>query len=241
MAAWTNLTTLKGELARYVAVSSQKLQPSTDQIEDAVRDALDELSSVRPETLVHEALGDTTTRLYVLPTVIGALWIADRSTVSGLQKVTDPDTDDENAEAVEDDRWITRDSVAGDRVLHLSDLIGTGASLRIFWTRPLTIDELDTATATTVRAPDTQTLLLLAAERLAQGIARAASDLADNTLGVDQVDFQTFDRRWRERARELREKAEQRLNPEGTSVATGTSVQYRTSSRLTRGQRRVAH
>lgn len=233
---WTNLTTLKAAALRVLgSINSEALQPTGDDQEDGVRDAIDELSKLRPNILVTDIAGDGTKKRYVMADDVPG-WSDESSTLEIIEIVTEKETDSETRRRLDPDEYELRPQADEKLVLLLGvgRIVGTGTDLRLTWTRPLEIDQLDGATGTTVDSRWKQTVLLLTCERLALLIARKSSDLADNTLGIDQVEFRTFDRRWKERAMELRKRAEERIAPSGAlgEASPGMSVEYETTSRL---------
>ncbi len=234
-AQWTNLTTLKDAVTRVLgSVNSKKLEPTGDDQEDATRDSLDELSKIRPQVRVTDIAGDGTKVRYIIRDDVTG-WDDDLSTLEVLEIITDKETDDESRRVLEADDYELRPQADEKLVLKLlnAKVAGTGEDLRITWTHPLDVDGLDGKTTTTVPGRWKQVLILLACERLAYLIARKASDLADNTMGIDQVEFRTFDRRWKDRAMELRVRLVERLAPtELGATNPGTSIEYETRSRL---------
>ncbi len=234
-AQWTDLATIKTAIDRVLgAPESGKITPTGDDQEDAVRDALDELGKLRPQVRVTDIAGDGTKTRYVLSADVTG-WDDDLSTLEIIEIVNDKETDSETRRRIAVVDYELRPQADEKLALKLLNgkIAGTGEDLRLTWTHPIEVKDLDTATATTVAKRWRPTLLLLACERLAYLIARKASDLADNTLGIDQVEFRTFDRRWKERAIELRKRAVERLAPsEIAAISPGTSVEYETKSRL---------
>lgn len=241
-AQWDNLAELKEAALRVLgSVNSQKLEPTGDDQEDAIRDAIDELSKIRPQVRVTDIVGDSTKVRYVLETEVAG-WDDDLSTLELLEIMTDKQTNSESRRVLEADDYEVRPQEDELLVLKLLNgiIVATGEYLRITWTHPIEVLDLDAAPATTVPKRWKQVTLLLTCERLAGLIARKASDLADNSLGIDQVEFRTFDRRWKERAMELRARAVERLAPsELGATAPGTSIEYETTSRLY--GRRISH
>ena len=74
-----------------------------------------------------------------------------------------------------------------------------------------------------------------------QHIARAASDLADTSLGTEEISFGDIADRWAQRGREAREKGEAMLSPPAASKPSASaSVTWDTKSSF--GQTpRVSH
>ena len=98
----------------------------------------------------------------------------------------------------------------------------------------------DAATATTIYERDSEGFLLLVCSLLAHWVARAASDQKNSSLGVEQINYDTIDRRWRQKGEDLRKQALERF--ESTEFSAGVaafSVEYKTRDRF--GFPRVSH
>ena len=242
MAKITNIEELLSKVDRKIGqIDTDKLKPSPDAKEEAARDALDEYSGSCPHLKVSEEVGDGSTRRFVLSTLLGTGWIADTSLVQSVAFVRDANTDTEQVEELAIEDWAVRLDTSEQEVLFLDRAAGTDETIRIRWTSPHTINELDEATVTTVPSRDTEALALLAASKVAEWIARTACDMANRAMGIDQVDFNTFDRRWSDKAKRLRAGAIERLNPTELSAGgAGTSVEWKSDDRLS-GLSRVSH
>lgn len=224
-------------------VNSDKLRPSIETETEIVRDALDEFSRATPRRVTGEVDGDGSTRRYVLTTILGgaAGWIAETSEILDVGIVYDASTDDERIERIAEDKWDKRIETTGAEVLYLRTVVPGGAKLRILYTRPHQINELDSAAETTVPEKWTQALVLLTAAVWAGWISRAASDLANETLGVDQVDYESAATRWARRSEMLRKQAIERMSPKELSAGSaGASIEYDRPTALG-GIKRVSH
>jgi len=231
-------------ITRLGKIESLKLQPTEEAQDAAVRSALDEYSSHRPRELVKRVAGDGQTRRWVLKTLLSAepVWLPRTSRVQALEILEDPDTDDEHRRELEAEEWEVRIDAAGDEVLWLLRPPGTSETLSITWTRPQQIETLDGTDATpgtTVPDGDVEGFLLLVLANLAGWVARSASDLKNESMGLDQVDYDTIDRRWRDNEKSLRKQALERFVPTEFAPASGTSVDYRSRDRY--GFPRVSH
>ncbi len=242
-AQYTKLSEYRDNAIRLLGtITSQKLKPAEDDADDAARDALDEVSAVAPQTNVHEEAGDGASRMFDLATTIGSDWVEGSSRVAYIESVTGANTDAEvAAELKSGSTWLVKLNTAGASILWVDSaaMPATGTTLRIYWETPHTLQDLDGATATTVPPRVKQFYLLLGAERLARLVARKACDLADNTTGVDQVDFDQFHRRWTIRANEFRKLATERVNPEDFVTGEGTAVEWQSKSQF--GRTRISH
>lgn len=243
--AIANLADLKNRVElRLGRIESQRLEPTSEALEESCRSALAELSSIRPRSIVREIAGDGTTRRFVLSTALADPdgWVAFSSDVLGIEDVSNTGTDDEAVDPLGEDDWAIRIATDGTEVLFLGVAVGTDRHLRIRYSRAHTVEDLDGATVTTVPERDTEPLVLLATSEAAGWIARTAADLADRgSLGVDQVEFAGFSRRWREFSDALRKRAAERLGAsELVSGGAGTSVEWESESRLGRFPR-VSH
>lgn len=243
---WTKLTDLKSAAdIKLGNVESAKLQPTDNAKDDAARDALDEYSAVTPRQLVHEQLGDGTTRRFVLQSIVTGppAWADGSSQLLTVQFVANPNTQDEEAKELDTETWELQQDTTGKQVLLLEQAPSTAETLRLTWTLPHTIEELDGAGpgTTTVPLRDRIALLLLVTAQLAAWVSRTASDQRATSMGIDQIDFRSIDDRWRRRSEELRKAAISRLGPgEINRGAAGASVDYETKTRLGR-QPRVSH
>lgn len=243
MASFSDLRTLREEVRRRLGKpESSKLVPSEAEEDDSIRDVLHEWNRIKPQVFVNEVVGDDATRRFVLSTTItgSPAWDDDVSELLQVAAVAEPDTDDEQLAELDDNDWEVRLSAADDLVLFVKAALGTTQSHRLTWTLPHTIKDLDAATATTITERQKAIVLLLLAAELSELISRKASDMADHTMGVDQVDFRTFEQRWKDNATRLRERAAERLTPsEITAGAAGTSTEWETRNR--QGLRRISH
>lgn len=237
----TNLADLIGSVQALVGrVESAKLRPASggtpDEQEEIIRTGLDEYSKVRPRVLVYQEQGDGATKRHVLASTIttsGKAWDDDQSELLAVEVVTDPDDDDELVTPTLEADWWLRQDTSEQHVLFLRYATGTTAYLRLHYTLPHTLDGLDGASATTVKDKDAEAVKLLCTAAWADWIARAASDLANESLGVDQVEYQTHAYNWARRARELRRAAVERLAPTQLTVgAAGTSIDWDTDALL---------
>jgi hypothetical protein len=243
MAAFSNLSELREEVRRRLgALESTKLAPSEAEEEDSIRDVLSEFNRIRPQRFTSEIAGDGSQRRFVLATELAGppTWVDNASELLSLELVTGANTDDERVLELDDAEWEIRQTTAGDLVLFVATAPGASETLRFTWSLPQTLDDLDGASATTIHEQDKPVFVLLVAAECAELIARKASDLADHTLGVDQVDFQSYQRRWRVNADRLHKRAEQRLVPSVLS-AGGSGIGTEWETRNTFGRPRISH
>jgi hypothetical protein len=240
-----NLAELRTRIdLRLGRIESERLQPTVEALEESCRSALAELSAIRPRSVVRELAGDGSSRRYVLTTAFADPdgWVADSSDVLEIGEVSNTGTDDETVDPLGEDDWAIRRGTDGLEVLFVGTPVGVDRVLRIRYSRAHTVTDLDGAAATTVPERETEALVLLATSEAAGWIARTAADLADRgSLGVDQIEFAGFSRRWREFSDVLRKRAAERLGAsELVSGGAGTSVEWESESRLGRLPR-VSH
>jgi len=226
--SWTDLATLIIETDSTLGkVESDKLKLTNDEKTAAVRDVLDEFNGVRPIVRVTEIVG-TGTRRYVLETAVAG-WDAGFSAIEQLYIVTQPGTSDEQARELSEESYdvrLTADATPK-HALFLAAAPSTSETLRIAWSLPHTVKDLDAATATSIGSADKQAFLLLVAAEFARKITCRASDLADHSMGLDQVDYRSPERTWRQNAKHLRDRAVQRLAPgELSTGAAGSSTEW---------------
>ena len=224
-------------------LDSKKLVPGPDVKDEMLREALDEYSNASPRKITFQTPGSSTTKRYVLATLTAGanVWVDEVSQLERVIKAIKPDTDDELEEPYKNDEFSLRVDTAGADVLFLTRAVGASDTLRLIYTRPHEINGLDGATVTTVSAKDSDALALLAASKVASWISRAASDDANQTTGIDQVEFKDIHERWRDRAEELRKDAIERLSPSMLSAgAAGTSIDWERKTALGNVER-IAH
>ena len=224
-------------LVRLGRVESSKLKPTTNAIEAAVADAIDEYSKRKPRDLVHQQAGDDTTKRVVLTDTVTD-WITGTSRVVNLSRVSDPDSDDEVEYEYEEKDWRVVKDTTGKDVLLFTYAVGTGNTLRIRWQNLHTIHDSDSA-LTTIPEGDTEICTLFALVYLERWIARTAYDLSDSGFGADQVDYEMLGKRWDQRADHDFDDALKRISPESAG-GTGGSVEWPSESIIAK-QSRIAH
>lgn len=235
---FSNLTELLNVVdAKLGNIESDKLAPTTAAREEAVRGALSEYSTDAPRVRIHEEAGDGTTRRWVLPTEI-VDWTDGLSGVLKVSIVESANTDDEDEDELDEDEWATKRSASDEDVLFVATSVSTSQTLRIYWTDDHAVYGLDSATATTIPARDQDGFAYLVAANLAAWIMRTASDDADHTMGLDQVDFRGVRNQWAENARRLREAAIERVPSLGKAGAGG-AIDWINTDRLL-GRRRIS-
>jgi len=209
---------------------SDSLAPTIDAQKDALHDTIDEYSRLKPRDMVFEQAGDDTTRRIVLSTVLLASgWKKGSNTVVSVETVTAAGTNDETTESYDLEDWQQRIGANGDDLLFLATAVNTGSTLRLVWDGWHVVHETD-PTLTTIPENDAEPFVSLLASKLAEWVARKASDSANASLGTDQVDMEPISERWRRRAKELRDESfYARLTPtSATTAASGTSVEWAT-------------
>lgn len=230
----TKTTALERLLVRLGQIESPKLAPSTTAQEEALRDALDELSRLRPRRLVFESASGSAKR-FVLSTTItaaGVSWLDRVSTLEAVAFVSSPNADDEDEELLDETRFTVTTDTAEKDVLFLKAPAGS-ETLRLRYTRPHALDGLDGETATTFTTQEEFSFLLLATAWVAGWIARRAADMADLSSGSDRQEMEGWARNWRDVYRDLRKQAVERLAPSELSAGgTGYGVEWESSSRL---------
>ena len=242
MASFSTLATLRQEARRRLgSIDAGKLKPSEQEEDDSIRDALNELNRIGPQLFVFEKVGDGAARRFPLASTITGTpgWDDQTSELQDLELVSDPNTDSEHVRAVDDEDWSVRLDSSDELVLWLRTAVGTTEYLRVFWSLPHRLSGLDSATETTIQERWKALFLLLVLAELSDLISRKASDLADHTTGVEQVDFRTFEERWKSNADRLRARAAERINPNMISAAAGTATEWETRNRF--GLRRISH
>jgi hypothetical protein len=242
----TDLAELVALIDRRVGkVESAKLTPSQQTSEDLAREAVVELSRSWPRRLVHELAGDGTTRRWVLVSTLntaGREWLDGYSEIETVFEVYDAGTDDETKRELKAEEFETYLDTNDQAVLFLGPLYGSQTTIRIVYTRPHSINNLDGATSTTVLERQTEALILLGSAIRAGWIARTAADLANRAVGIDQVDYHKIGEAWSIRAQELRKSAIEHAQPtELGAGAAGTSVDWDTESLLVPGVPRLSH
>lgn len=220
-------------------IESEKLQPTQEAWEGIIDDSLDQYSHLRPDRKVFQQAGSATAKRFVLDTVITG-WKNGTSRVVAVASVIQPDTNDEVIEEFDYDDWSQRRAADGKDILFLPWAIGTTATLRIIYDHPHQIDSTDAA-LTTVPEADSEALKSLALGKACEWIARSASDLANESLGGDAVDYEAIGERWARRAKDAFNSAQERLSAESGSVpSAGASTEWTTMSELAR-QPRIGH
>lgn len=241
MSAIVDLATVKTEIEeRLPEPASTNLQASSDQKNDFVQDALDVFSKALPRTIVFDQVGDGSTRRFVLETLLngaGNEWVDRTSTLELVQLVTDPDGDDERVGDLEPDDWTVRRSAAGEDVLFLNSSVGTTLTMRLHYTRPHAVKDLDSAAASTIAEADGSAFLYLAMAAYSRWITAKASELKNQALGIDDVNLDELAARYKERTEELRELAKTRLS--AAAGGAGTMVDWERDTAL--GPKRISH
>lgn len=241
--SWTDLQSLIAEADHTLGrIESGKLQLVHDEKLASIADVVDEFNGIRPFLKQTEIAGNGVKRRFLLDTTVIAGWDAGFSQVQSLHLVADVGTDSEDADEIDDEAFeyrLTADATPKEVLFFLFAAPATGQTLRIVWSLPHTVKDLDGAAATSIKARDKQAFLLLVASEFARKICCRACDLSDLSMGMDQVDYKTFSERWRINAKELRRRAIQRWAPSELSTgAAGSSTEWEPRDR--QGNARVA-
>lgn len=235
----TNLADTRTQVSLKLAqASASAIALSPTELDDAISEALDYFNVLAPKEGVHEQAGTGLIKRVVLSDDVTD-WKDETSSVSEVQEVIDPNTDEETIAVLIRGGWRTARSADGKDILYVEEATPADRTLRINWTTPHTLTDLEGATVTTIPERHSQTLLLLATSTGAALIAAKATDLANANLGANVVDLSEFTGKWLAISRDRRRMAEKRLggNP-GQSV--GVSVNWRTGRRLNT-EDRVGH
>jgi len=229
-------------LTRLGTIEDSDIKPTSDQVQDAARSSLVELSDYRPRMITFQRVGDNTRRFVLSAILTGPPAWVEGAEINAVHVVTDADTDNEFVTELAAEDWSVRIDTNGASVLYLSLAISASQTMRVLWRLPHEMNGLDSATVSTFKLRDQDPLLWLAAAHLAETISRSASDKKNMTLGVDQMSHDTVPFRWMRRANELRARAVERLAPTEVDAGAGASVDWDTRSQLGRGSTdRVSH
>lgn len=216
-------------------IDSPKLAPTQQVIEQAVEDALDEFTKLRPRVQTFQTAGDDSKKRYVLRTFVTG-WRNGSSKISRVEEVISADTDDEQITGFDDADILLSIDTSGDDILRLPHTISASNVIRIVWEDRHIIHESD-ETLTTVAEAHTEVVTLFAVAMLERWVARKASELSDASLGASQVDLESVATRFRERATEDLRAALERLGP---ASADASYYDWESESGLT-GTRRISH
>lgn len=237
-----DLATIRAAVeARLGAIDAAKLRPSASSLDESILGAVEVYSMHRPRRVTFEIAGDGSTRRFVLADALSG-WKNQSDGVARLEVVSDAGTSSEFAEEVAADAFVVEVDTAGRDVLRLLDAaVPVGSVLRISAVTSHRIGATD-ANETTILAKDREAFLLLAVAKVADLVARSASDLADSHLGGAEVDYSSVADRWAERAKDARREALSTLSPKRSESSTGGGafVEWTEESFLAR-QRRVSH
>lgn len=120
-------------------------------------------------------------------------------------------------------------------VFRLGDAVGVGAQVRLTYTVPHVISD----TEDTVRPAHREPLAAYAAALLLDGLAAAAINDGDPTIGADSTDRRTKSQEYASRARACRKIYDEALGrgSDGGPVAGGTVVSWPSRGRLRNGIR----
>lgn len=224
--------------ARLGQVLTTQLAPTADAKTQAMEDAIDLYSKLRPYRQTHEQAGSATVKRYVMEAVIAG-WNNSQSRLVSLYHVVNANTDDEIAHEIDDAKWLFTIDVNGKDVLLLSQIIDASDTARFVWEDAHAIDAGD-ASATTIPDYHTEVLTLFAVAALERWISRKASEMTDAGLGVDQIDLGSVAARYDERARADLKTAMDRLAPDGAQQSAAAFQDWDSESLLS-GVARIAH
>ncbi len=228
-------------LVRLGTISAADVKPTPDQVADAARAALLELSDYRARNITFQRVGDNTRRFVLSALLAGPPTWVEGAEIVAVHAVTDADADQESVRVFEAQEWSVRIDTAGDSVLYVGPTISGLQTMRVLWTLPHVMEGLDGVAGSTYKARDEDVLAWLGAGHLAEIIARSLSDKENVTMGVDQIDHTTLAHEWRNRARELRKRALERLAPTDVEDGAGAAIDWDTKPAIARHASRVSH
>ncbi len=215
---------------RLGTINTTQLQPTADAKTQAMEDAIDLYSKLRPYRQVHEQSGSATTKRYVLNATITG-WRDGQSRLVSAYDVSDANTDDETSDDIDDADWIMGIDTSGQDILILLETIPSTHTLRLVWED---VHAIDAATAADTTIPDhhTEVMTLFAVAALERWIARRASEMTDAGLGIDQVDLGSVANRYHELARKDLQTALDRLAPQGAQQSAAAWQEWDSESLL---------
>ena len=239
MASVGKLSTFKERVMRRVgSIDAAKFIPDDPTQNDLIEAGLAAFDQRRPRTMTFETAGDDASRRFVLSTLIAG-WKDGTMRLLTVARVHDANIHNEFVEEYDVGDWKVTKDTTGKDVLQIVSAVGAGLTLRVTYSRPHAIDSED-IDLTSVPDGDTELLTLLCAREVCRWISRSASDMADNSLGADQVDFGAIGERFADRAKELLRDADQLTSPsEETQTPGGGSVAWNTKGSF--GDRFVGH
>lgn len=240
--ALTNLAAIRSTVQAKLAQEANSAIELTDaELDEAIYEAVDLMSRAAPQVALYQVAGDGVTRRFLLSDLVTG-WVLHTSEVLSVQLVTDVDTDDETVYTVTPDGYRV-DITADDKdVLFLEQSFDASYTLRVTWTTPhhVKADDLD-PDATTIPTKYEQAFYLYCVSCAAVIVAHKAANLGNNSLGVEQMDYEDMFRRWMEISKHRRKQADERLGgPTPAMKGAGSSVQW-ASLRNSNTQGRVSH
>ncbi len=228
-------------LERLLIVDDSVLRLDDTEVEDAVRDGLDQLNIVAPVENVYQVAGDGTKKRFEISDDI-ALWVKSISHVANVSFVTDPDTDDEFIHLLRKESWNQSLAADGKEILTTGLACPSGNTIRVNWDTHSTVEDLDGAAApTTIPERYTEAFYLYATYGGAIAVTRKAARLKQSSLGGDITSLSEVYERWVEIARSLKKQADSRIGSIRGSVQGITQTgDWKTRSRFGTGGR-ISH
>ena len=241
MAVVGDLDSVKTKVQERLIIEDEStLRLDDPEVEDAIREGLDQFNIVSPLQKVHEQAGDGIVRRIVLNSTITG-WVKSVSMVEAVGRVNLAGTDDEAARYFRKEDWEQSIDTNDDDVLLFSLATPEDETLRIKWLTACTVNLLDGATATTVPERYTEAFYLYLVATAAMYVATKAARLKQASFGADQTSFQEVYERWTDIARRKKRQAEERLGSiRGSVTGVGVSVNWATKTRFGWGTR-ISH